>query len=122
MAICSLYRWGSRQLRKSTLPRSFVRGPSDLPPSSLLEPPSPLTNTALDVLAGASIFTKLDLKSMFNLIHIREGNEWKTAFNSHWPLQDPGNPIQLMQQSSGFINDVRHDMLGHWVFAYLDAF
>lgn len=31
-------------------------------------------------LYGASIFTELDLQSMYNLIRINEGNEWKTAF------------------------------------------
>lgn len=47
--------------------------------------PLPLTNTTLDALSGASIFTKLDLRSAYNLIYIREGNEWK-IYHSHWPL------------------------------------
>lgn len=42
----------------------------------------PLTHVsaALEQLYGASIFTELDLQSMYNLIRINEGNEWKTAF------------------------------------------
>jgi hypothetical protein len=33
-------------------------------------------------LRGARFFTKLDLWSAYNLIHIRELNEWKTAFST----------------------------------------
>ncbi|KAL0187880.1 hypothetical protein M9458_014979, partial [Cirrhinus mrigala] len=47
--------------------------------------PLPLTNTALDALSGAHFFTKLDLRSAYNLVRIREGDEWKTAF-----IRDPG--------------------------------
>lgn len=39
-----------------------------------------LTNTTLDALSGATIFTKLDLQSAYNLVYIREGDEWKVAF------------------------------------------
>ncbi len=42
--------------------------------------PLPLVPAALEQLRGARIFTKLDLRSAYNLIRIREGDEWKTAF------------------------------------------
>ncbi len=42
--------------------------------------PLPLVPAALEHLRGATIFTKLDLRSAYNLIRIREGDEWKTAF------------------------------------------
>ncbi len=42
--------------------------------------PLPLVLAALEQLRGARIFTKLDLRSAYNLIRIREGDEWKTAF------------------------------------------
>uniref|UniRef100_A0A8C1GDW5 ribonuclease H n=1 Tax=Cyprinus carpio TaxID=7962 RepID=A0A8C1GDW5_CYPCA len=42
--------------------------------------PLPLVPSALEQLREATIFTKLDLRSAYNLIRIREGDEWKTAF------------------------------------------
>ncbi|KAK3542360.1 hypothetical protein QTP86_025865 [Hemibagrus guttatus] len=42
--------------------------------------PLPLVPLALERLRGATVFTKLDLCSTYNLIRIREGDEWKTAF------------------------------------------
>ncbi len=43
--------------------------------------PLPLTATAFELLQGASIFTKLDLCNAYHLVQIRQGGEWKTAFN-----------------------------------------
>ncbi len=42
--------------------------------------PLPLVPAALEELRGARIFSKLDLRSAYNLVRIREGDEWKTAF------------------------------------------
>ncbi|KAL1277068.1 hypothetical protein QQF64_023741 [Cirrhinus molitorella] len=42
--------------------------------------PLPLVPAALEELREACIFSKLDLRSAYNLIRIREGDEWKTAF------------------------------------------
>ncbi len=42
--------------------------------------PLPLVPAALEELHGARIFSKLDLRSAYNLVRIREGDEWKTAF------------------------------------------
>ena len=42
--------------------------------------PLPLVPAALEQLRGARIFSKLDLRSAYNLIRIRRGDEWKTVF------------------------------------------
>lgn len=44
--------------------------------------PLPLMTSAFDQLQQAKVFTKLDLHSAYHLIRIREGDEWKTGFNT----------------------------------------
>ena len=44
--------------------------------------PLPLISSAFELLQGATIFTKLDLCNTYHLVRIREGDEWKTAFNT----------------------------------------
>ena len=42
----------------------------------------PNANKLQDRISQATIFTKLDLKEAYNLIHMKEGEEWKTAFRT----------------------------------------
>ncbi|KAI3356441.1 hypothetical protein L3Q82_017663 [Scortum barcoo] len=45
--------------------------------------PLPLISSAFELLDGATVFTKLDLRMhAYHLVRIREGDEWKTAFNT----------------------------------------
>lgn len=44
--------------------------------------PLPLISSGFELLAGAKIFSKLDLRNAYHLVRIREGDEWKTAFNT----------------------------------------
>jgi hypothetical protein len=39
-----------------------------------------------DALASSLIYTKIDLKSGFNLIWMKKGEEWKTALRSSFGL------------------------------------
>ncbi|KAL0175542.1 hypothetical protein M9458_027872, partial [Cirrhinus mrigala] len=86
--------------------------------------PLPLVPPALEQLRAAKIYTKLDLRSAYNLIRIREGDEWKTAFSTttgHYEYRVM--PFGLANSPSyfqAFVNDVFRDMLNRWVIVYID--
>lgn len=44
--------------------------------------PLSLVPSALEQLRNAKYFTKLNLRNAYNLIRIKEGDEWKTAFST----------------------------------------
>ncbi|KAL0164214.1 hypothetical protein M9458_039967, partial [Cirrhinus mrigala] len=86
--------------------------------------PLPLVPPALEQLRSARWYTKLDLRSAYNLIRIRAGDEWKTAFSTtsgHYEYRVM--PFGLANSPSyfqAFVNDVFRDMLGRWVIVYID--
>lgn len=86
--------------------------------------PLPLMSTAFDLLQGATVFTKLDLRNAYHLVRVRQGDEWKTAFNTpsgHYEYQVM--PFGLTNAPAVFqalINDVLRDMINIFVFVYLD--
>ena len=86
--------------------------------------PLPLISSAFVPLHGAVIFSKLDLRSAYHLVCIRDGDEWKTAFNT--PLgqfEYLVMPFGLTNAPAVFrslVNDVLRDMLNRSVFVYLD--
>lgn len=44
--------------------------------------PLPLMNSAFESFQGSTIFSKLYLRNAYHLVRIRQGDEWKTAFNT----------------------------------------
>ena len=86
--------------------------------------PLPLISSAFELLEGATIFTKLDLRNAYHLVRIREGDEWKTAFNTptgHYEyLVMPFGLTNAPAVFQSLVNDVLRDMLNRFVFVYLD--
>ncbi|KAI3368526.1 hypothetical protein L3Q82_025538 [Scortum barcoo] len=86
--------------------------------------PLPLIDPAFEPFHQATIFSKLDLRNAYHLVRIREGDEWKTAFNTplgHFEYQVM--PFGLTNAPAVFqamINDVLRDMLNRFIFVYLD--
>jgi len=44
--------------------------------------PLPLISRLLDQLGHAKMYTKINLRGEYNLVHIREGDEWKMTFKT----------------------------------------
>ncbi len=86
--------------------------------------PLPLVPVALEQLRRAKYYTKLDLRNAYNLIRIREGDEWKTAFSTtsgHYEyLVMPFGLANSPSVFQAFMNDIFHDMLDRWVIVYID--
>lgn len=86
--------------------------------------PLPLINSAFQPLHGATVFSKLDLRNAYHLVRIREGDEWKTAFNTplgHFEyLVMPFGLTNAPAVFQSLVNDVLRDYLNQFVFVYLD--
>ena len=86
--------------------------------------PLPLLTSAFELLQGATVFTKLDLRNAYHLVRVREGDEWKTAFNTpsgHYEyLVMPFGLTNAPAVFQALVNDVLRDMLNKFVFVYLD--
>ncbi len=86
--------------------------------------PLPLVPAALEELRGACVFSKLDLRSAYNLIRIRRGDEWKTAFvtpTGHYEYRVM--PYGLSNSPSifqNFMNEIFRDMINRFVLIYID--
>ncbi len=86
--------------------------------------PLPLVPAALEHLRGATVFSKLDLRSVYNLIRIREGDEWKTAFitpTGHYEyLVMPYGLVNAPSVFQDFMHEVLREYLHRFVHVYID--
>ena len=84
----------------------------------------PLITTSIESIHGARFFTKLDLRSAYNLVRIRQGDEWKTAFSTtsgHYEYLVI--PYRLMNAPSvfqAFVDKIFRDLHGQGVVVYID--
>jgi len=77
-------------------------------------------NTCLKV----KVFSKFDLRSAYNLVRIKEGDEYKTTFTCKYghfeylvmPFGLKNAPVVFQH----FINDVLEDIIGKFAFCYID--
>jgi len=86
--------------------------------------PLPLMTELRERVAGPTIFTKLDLEDGYNLIRIKKGDEWKTAFRTRYRHYE----YKIMQFDlvnapatfQAMMNTILPEFLDHRVVVYLD--
>ena len=86
--------------------------------------PLPLISDLLDAPKKARIYTKINLRHAYHLVHIAEGDKWKTAFRTRYgsfewlcmPFGLTNSPAAFQR----FMNDIFGDLLDHYMIVYLD--
>ena len=83
-----------------------------------------MISSLLERLIGAKVFIKVDLRGAYNLVQIRPGDEWKTAFRTRYghfeytvmPFGLTNAPVVFQHMA----NDIFRDFLDTFTIVYLD--
>jgi transposase InsO family protein len=86
--------------------------------------PLPNISELRDRLSHAKIFTALDLRGAYNLIRMKKGEEWKTAFRTRYGHYEytvmPFGLTNAPATCQALVNNVLREHLDIFVIAYLD--
>ena len=86
--------------------------------------PLPRIEETLNQIHGVKYFTCLDLRSAYNLIRLKEGDQWKTAFRTQYGLFEflvmPFGLTNAPATCQRFVNDTLREFLDVFCVCYLD--
>jgi hypothetical protein len=86
--------------------------------------PVPLIREALDQLANAKLYTKLDGNDAYHNLQIAQGDEWKIAFHTKYGLYEylvlPFGLTNVPASFQQWMNKILSNYLDVFCIAYLD--